>query len=226
MTTSPFNPTQPMKPEDLVAVSKHWGVLLSFGLIFAGLGAAVLAWPDKSVTVAAVLMAISLLVSGLFGLVASFTQPDRTSISRVLMAISGALSIALGLAAFQGVTQAIAILVLIVGIGWVMRGIIDLVAGLQAKGVPGRGLTITSGVLGLFAGAAILVWPGITLTVLCWIVGLTLLVLGLVQVVGAFTLRSTGARLAEEAALGAGQPRGTVQEVLGTEVLVTEVDAR
>ena len=107
-------------------------------------------------------MGISLLISGVFGLVASFTQPDQSTGSRVLMAISGAVSIALGLVAFQGISQAIAILVLVVGIGWIMRGIIELVAGLQATGVPGRGLTITAGIIGIAAGAAVLLWPDIT----------------------------------------------------------------
>jgi len=199
MTTSnDYSTDQPVevfKVDDIVAASKHWGVLLAFGILTGGLGAAMIIWPDKTVAVAAVLFGISLLISGVFGLVASFTQPDRSTGSRVLMAISGAISIALGLIAFRGITQAIAILVILVGIGWVMRGIIELVAGIQApKGMPGRGLTITSGVIGLAAGAAILVWPSITLTVLVWIVALTLILIGLVEIVAAFQLRSAGQR--------------------------------
>ncbi len=187
---------QPFSTADVVATSKHWGVLLAFGILAGGLGAVIIAWPDKTVAVAAVLLGISLLISGVFGLVGSFTQPDRSAASRVLMATSGAISIALGLIAFQGITQAVAILVIVIGIGWLMRGVIELVAGLQAKGVPGRGLVIASGVVGIGAGVAIMVWPSITLTVLCWIVGVTLILVGLLQIVAAFALRSLGSRAA------------------------------
>jgi uncharacterized membrane protein HdeD (DUF308 family) len=200
MTTNNVIVVEGPTPEDIVATSKHWGVLLAFGILTAGFGAAVIAWPDKTVAVAAFLLGISLLISGVFGLVASFTQPDRTAGSRVLMAMSGAISVALGLVAFQGVTQAISILVLLVGIGWIMRGIIELVAGLQAKGLPGRGMSIAAGIIAIAAGAAILLWPSITLTVLCWIVGLTLLAIGAVEIAAAFAVRSAGKRAA--AALG------------------------
>jgi uncharacterized membrane protein HdeD (DUF308 family) len=171
-------------------LGKHWGVVLSFGIIIAGLGIAVMAWPDKTISILAVLMGISLLVSGIFSLVGSFTQPDQQTGSRVLMAISGALSIVLGFIAFQGITQATAILALLVGVGWLVRGIFELVSGFgAAKGTPGRGLVITIGVLSIAAGAAVLLWPSITLTALAWISGLWLLVLGLLQVVAAFGLR-------------------------------------
>ncbi len=192
MTTNTTAPGDAFEAPDLVATSKHWGVLLTFGILTAGLGAFIIAWPEKTVAVAAVLLGISLLISGVFSLVASFTQPDRTTGARVLMAISGVLSIALAFIAFQGIAQAVALLVIIVGIGWLVRGIIELIAGIQAKGVPGRGFVITGGVIAILAGAAVLVWPSITLTVLCWILGLTLVLIGVLEIAASFQLRSVG----------------------------------
>lgn len=178
------------------ALGKHWGVVLSFGIVISGLGIAVMAWPDKTIGVLAILLGFSLLVSGIFSLVGSFTQPDQQAGSRVLMAISGALSIVLGFIAFQGISQATAILALLVGVGWLIRGIFELVAGIgAAKGTPGRGLAITVGALSVAAGAAVLLWPSITLTALVWISGLWLLVLGLLQIVAAFGLRKAAREL-------------------------------
>lgn len=105
------------------------------------------------------------------------------------------LSIALGVVAFRGISQATAILALIVGIGWLVRGTFDLVAGLSAPGTPGRGWVIAGGVLSIVAGLAVLLWPSITLTALAWLVGLWLLVIGLVQVISAFALRRAAASL-------------------------------
>ncbi len=175
------------------ALGQHWGVLLSFGIVLGGLGVAIMVWPDITVGVAAVLLGISLLVSGVFSVVASFTQPDQTTATRVLTAMSGALSIGLGFVAFRGIVQAATILALIVGIGWLVRGMFDLTAGLSARGVPGRGWVITSGVMAIVAGIAVLVWPGITLIALAWVTGLSLLVIGLTQVASAFALRRLAA---------------------------------
>ncbi len=203
MTTSSTTTTGvEITADDVVATSKHWGILLTFGILTAGLGAAIIAWPDKTVAVVAVLLGFSLLISGIFSLVASFTQPDRTTGSRVLMAISGVLSVALGFLAFQGVTQAVTILVIIVGLGWLMRGILELVAGISAKGVPGRGLVIAGGVISIAAGGAILLWPSATLTVIAWIVGFTLVAIGIVQMIAAFQLRSIGAQVAQSITTG------------------------
>lgn len=177
------------------AVGKHWGVVLSFGIVLAGLGIAIMVWPNITIGVTALLLGLSLLVSGVFSLVASVTQPDQQTGSRVLMAISGALSIALGVVAFRGITQAVAILALIVGVGWLVRGVFDIMSGISAKGVPGRGWVITGGVLGTVAGIAVLAWPGITLTALAWVTGLWLVVIGIVQVVAAFSLRSLAKRV-------------------------------
>ena len=79
----------------------------------------------------------ALFFGGIFTLIGSFTQPDQSSGTRVMMAISGAISIVLGLIAFQGVAQAQAVLVLVVGVSWVFTGIVTLIAGINAAGVPG-----------------------------------------------------------------------------------------
>jgi uncharacterized membrane protein HdeD (DUF308 family) len=200
-TTNDMTPTPGLTDAEarqiVGALGKHWGVVLSFGIIISGLGIAVMVWPDKTISVLAVLLGISLLISGIFSLVGSFTQPDQQTGSRVLMAISGALSIVLGFIAFQGITQATAILALLVGVGWLVRGIFELVAGIgAAKGTPGCGLVITIGALSVAAGAAVLLWPSITLTALVWISGLWLLVLGLLQIVAAFGLRKAAREFA------------------------------
>ncbi len=180
----------------IATIGRHWGVLLSFGVLAAGLGIAMMVWPQATIAVVAILLGLSLLVSGVFSLVSGFTAPDQQTSTRVLSVITGVLSIVLGLVAFRGIAQATAILAIVVGIGWVLRGIVDVVNGIAAKGVPGRGLVITIGVLSLIAGLVVLLWPQITLTALAWIGGLWMLLLGIVQIVAAFTLRSAGKKAA------------------------------
>lgn len=187
------------QPEDDVAeligqVGRHWGALLAMGIVLIVLGGAIMFWPQATVSVLAILLGVSLIVSGIFGLVASFTTGSADTGTRVLQGIVGGLSILLGVLAFQSIFQAVEILALFIGIGWLMRGIFDIVIGLQSKGRPGRGWTIAFGVLGTLAGIVVLVWPGMTLAVLAWITGLWLVLFGVLQVIGSFAVRNAARR--------------------------------
>lgn len=170
-------------------VGKHWGMVLSSGLVMIGFGLAVIVWPQATVSIIAVLLGIALIVTGLFSVVGSLTRPDRPTATRVLMGTSGVLSIVLGAVALSGLTEAIWILGLLIGFGWIFSGVADLAVGLSAKGMPGRGVAITGGILGIIAGAVVVLWPGKTLLVLAWISGVALVVLGIVQVIMAIRLR-------------------------------------
>jgi uncharacterized membrane protein HdeD (DUF308 family) len=55
--------------------------------------------------------------------------------------------------------------------------------------MPGRGLSLLSGVLGVIAGLVLLVWPSISILTLAFLVGIWLVVLGITQVSAAMQLR-------------------------------------
>lgn len=170
-------------------VGRNWGLLLGFGIILGGLGVAVMVWPEATIGVVAVLLGIALLVSGIFSVIGALTRSDHATPLRLLSGISGALSILLGVLAFSGITEAVTILTLMIGFGWMVRGIGELVVGISAKGAPGRGLTIAAGALGIVAGAVVLLWPSITLLALAYVSGIWLVLLGILQIVLAFRLR-------------------------------------
>lgn len=179
--------------EVLARMGKHWGLFLFFGVISVGLGIAMMVWPQITVGIVAIFLGAWLLVSGVFSLVSSFATAEADTAARVMMGIVGVLSILLGILCFRSIFQAVEILALFVGIGWLMRGIFDLVAGIQAKGQQGRGLTIFLGVLGIVAGSVVLIWPGITLTVLAWVSGVWLVLMGIVWIFGSFQLKKAAA---------------------------------
>jgi uncharacterized membrane protein HdeD (DUF308 family) len=179
-------------------LGKNWGIFLFFGVVSVGLGIAIVVWPQVTVGIVVILLGAWLLVSGVFSLVSSFAKANADTASRGMMGIVGALSILLGILCFRSIYQAVEILALFVGIGWLMRGVFDLVGGAQTKGKPGRGLWIFMGLLGIAAGVVVLVWPGITLTALAWVSGIWLIVLGLVWVVASLRLRAEVKKLAVE----------------------------
>src|SRR6185437_11146485 len=56
--------------------------------------------------------------------------------------------------------------VLVVGVIWVIHGIGDLMTAITMGKVPGRGLKVLTGIVGLAAGLVVLFWPSISLILL------------------------------------------------------------
>lgn len=169
---------------------KSWWIVLVVGLLSGLLGVLILVWPGKTIAVAAVLFGIWLIVSGIVQVVQGFNRDFSTG-ERVLSIIVGAISIILGVLCFRGgITNGVYILSLFIGFSFLFRGILQLIGGIGAKGVQGRGLLIFSGILGIIAGIIVLSMPGASLTVLALVVGIWLIVLALIEIFYAFKIKS------------------------------------
>lgn len=182
-----------------------WMSAVLFGLLGVILGIVVLAWPGPSILVAAGLFGVYLVVSGIVMVVLAFRLPESTG-SRVLNFISGVLSVILGILAFRHFGQGYAILLLAIwiGIGFIFRGITALAFAAGGKGVPGRGWTIFFGIISLLAGLVVLAYPFDSIVTLALVVGIWLVVLGVLEVISGFGMRSD-AKKVENAAGAARQ---------------------
>ena len=109
--------------------------------------------------------------------------------SRVLLAVLGVLGILVGIFVLRHLFQTVVILVLLLGVYWVLHGVIEFFVAIDHKGVPGRGISITMGILSFIAGIIVLSWPAPTLLVLVWVLGIWLVAYGLIGIVGAFMVR-------------------------------------
>lgn len=170
-------------------LGRTFGAVLAFGLATIALGIILMVFTEQSVAFFAVIVGIYLIFSGIFMIVASFSSETGGTGMRVLSAIAGLFSVLLGIVAFRGISQAVAVLALLIGVGWVVRGIAELIEGISNPGMPARGWVIFIGALSLVAGIVVLAWPAITLNALVWVTGLWLVFLGIVEVVGSLQLR-------------------------------------
>ncbi|MCU0265007.1 MAG: HdeD family acid-resistance protein [Actinomycetia bacterium] len=187
--TSPAASSRSDVQDVLASIGRNWGWLLFGAVVSILVGIALLAWPKATVLVIAVLLGSYLLVSGVFQFVMGFATRDVSGGTRALMVLSGGLSFVLGLMMFKGPYQAASILALLIGFGWLFRGIAELVGGISDKGASGRGWQIFLGLLGVLAGITVIVWPISSLAVLAWVSGIWLIVIGIVQVFAAFAVR-------------------------------------
>ncbi|PYC87418.1 hypothetical protein C7C46_04885 [Streptomyces tateyamensis] len=192
--TLPGNPTE---PSPLAALARFgWHAALTLGLIALGLGIVVLAWPHSTLEVVGVLFGIYLVISGILQIVLASTVHVSTGL-RVLGFISGALSLLLGLLCFRGPYQSVLLLSLWIGIGWLFRGTTATVAALDLPGgTPGRGWQIALGLITAIAGVILLVDPFGSILALTVMAGIWLVLIGLVELGHAVSLRSEAKRLA------------------------------
>lgn len=175
-------------PDNMMAViGRNWWVLLFAGILSLLVGIAAIAWPGKTVIVVAVVFAIWLIVSGIFSIVRGFAS-GLTGGMRALFIITGILSLVLGIFAIRGEFQELYILSLFIGIGFLFRGFSTLFLGFESK--DGRGWNIFFGVVMLIGGLIVLIWPGISLVTLTWVVGIWLVVIGIYEIIAAFSVKS------------------------------------
>ena len=180
----------------LGSIGDKWWVLLVLGVISLVAGLLVVFNPNAAILTIAIFFGIWLLVSGIFTLIRGFGDTMETG-ARVLSIIVGALSIVLGIMCFRNIANAVELLALFVGIGLVMRGLLEFIVGLSAKGTDGRGSLIFLGVVTFALGVAALVWPNLALGTLVYLIGFALIVMAILEIISAFRVKALGDRIDE-----------------------------
>jgi len=168
----------------------HWGLVLAYGVITLGLGIALTVWPDASVTVFTVLLAIQLIIAGIFRIGAALSVSRSDGGVRALVGLSGGLALIVGLLILRDPLQSVLVLGMILGVFWVIAGVVDIIGAFIAPPPSGRGWEVFTGVVTLLAGGFLLVYTDLSLRVLVVFVGVWLIVAGILAVVAAFKLRS------------------------------------
>ncbi len=173
-----------------------WQLLLLIGVAAVALGVIVLAWPGKTLFVAGVLFGIYLVVSGIGYMFASFGTHAGVAM-RVLTFITGVVSLVLGFFCFREEFEAVWLLAIWIGIGWLFRGMTLLAAALSFDHLPGRGWQALSGLIIVIGGAVMIISPLRSIAILTLVAGCWLIVIGIMDVVSAFQVRSRAKRVAE-----------------------------
>lgn len=172
-----------------------WKATLLSGVLAVALGIAVVAWPGKTILVAAIFFGAYLLVTGIAQVVLAFSLKASTG-GRVLLFISGAASVILGALALIRITDAVLLLAIWIGVGFIFRGVATAMSAISDPTLPGRAWNIFVGVISLIAGIVVMVAPFESLGTLTLVAGLSLIIIGVMEIVTAFGIRSALAKSA------------------------------
>jgi uncharacterized membrane protein HdeD (DUF308 family) len=159
-----------------------WWLALAAALVSVVVGIMIMVWPSATLKVVVVLVGLWLLVRGLVQIVQAVAGRGRDGAERVILGLVGVFFVGAGILALRNLFASLVVIATVIGLMWLLGGIVDLIA---AFGGPGGGVRVWRIVLGLLSiGAAlvILIWPDLTLVTLVYISGLWLVIVGLIQV--------------------------------------------
>ncbi len=174
----------------LPLLRRTWQAVLTAAALTFVLGVILLAWPHATVIVAGVLIGVALLITGVLQLLQGILATDDTGPMRAGHVVIGLLAALAGLYSLRRIDVTVALLAFIVGLFWVVHGLVDIVVAVTGPAGRSRALTAVVGVASLLAGLIVIFWPGISLTVLVVVLGIWLVVYAILLVFLAFQLRA------------------------------------
>jgi uncharacterized membrane protein HdeD (DUF308 family) len=161
-------------------------VTLIIGLVTLALGIVVAFHPSGSLNVIAVLLGVTLLITGIFHLVRAFTGDEG---HRVWPGIAGLLLIVVGVVLIRHLHVTVALIGLLVGISWIAEGVSALAIGFSRDAAEGQGWWIFFGIISLIGGIVVAASPVTTLTAIAILLGIWFIIQGLFMIIAALMLR-------------------------------------
>ena len=173
-----------------------WGLALSAGIIAIVIGIVVIAWPQATVGVVAILFGIQLLVQGAIRIIQGCAATEESLWLRGLYVLFGIACLAVGFLALGHLMKTAGVLAVLFGLSLFIGGSIECVRLLTHRHGSGHGVALTIAILSMVAGLAVLADPRMSLTLLIWVLGLWLITWGCLTVFITLAIRHMNKRVA------------------------------
>ncbi|WP_417511841.1 HdeD family acid-resistance protein [Microbacterium sp.] len=152
-------------------------------------GVVLLVWPLKTAIIVTGIIAAYLIIAGLVYVGLGIFSGRKSGWARIGFIALGALYIVAGVVAFLNLAAATITLAFVtaifLGVSWIVDGIVSLTL-LNKDG--SKAWTIIYAILSIAAGVIVLFSPLLAAVALWWVLGITLVVLGIIQIIRAITL--------------------------------------
>jgi uncharacterized membrane protein HdeD (DUF308 family) len=168
----------------LEAMTRNWGAIALRGVIAVLLGVIAIVWPGPTVAVLVILLGAFALVEGVTNILAGVRAREVWAVAE------GIISVIVGIVivVWPAIT-ALALLYLVAA--WaILTGILRIVAAIQLRRViRNEWLLAGSGLASVIFGVIAAVFPGAGILALIWLLGAWLIVLGVILIAFALSLR-------------------------------------
>ncbi|MFB9311068.1 uncharacterized membrane protein HdeD (DUF308 family) [Agromyces hippuratus] len=158
------------------------------GVLALIVGVLILVWPGKTAIVVTAIIAIYAIAAGLVYAGLGIFVQGKSGWSRVGNIVLGIVFVLAGVIAFMNLAQTKAWLAvflgILVGIMWIVEGIVALSS---LRDSSSKGWSVFFAIISIAAGIMLLFSPMWGAAVLWWLLGISLIVLGVINIVRAFS---------------------------------------
>lgn len=162
-------------------------VLAIGGLTALIMGVIILLWPSKSLQVVVALIAVYAIIIGIVYLGVAITASEKSGWSRAGNGLLGLLYIIAGIVFFANLSSAattmMTVLGIVLGVMWIAEGVMAFTTLARATT---QGWSIFYGVVTIVAGIIMLSSPFWAMSALWWMLGISLIVMGGLQLARSF----------------------------------------
>jgi uncharacterized membrane protein HdeD (DUF308 family) len=170
-------------------LAHNWWLLLLRGLASVAFGVMAFSWPKLTLLTLVVLFAAFVVVDGVFAVAAAVMGKQERG-ARWWLAVVGLISIGTGIAAYlmPGVTALT--FALIIGAWSIATGIFQIIGAIRLrKEIEGEWLLVACGLGNVVFGLLVMLWPGLGLLTMIYLIGFYAIFYGFVLSVLALRLR-------------------------------------
>lgn len=179
-----------MAKNELSPLAKQlWGLAIAQGVLAILFGILALFWPGLTVALLIVLFSVFVLVWGVVGVITGLSTIGSNKFWWLELIFS---VLAVGLAVFmlRNPVDAAAIFILVIGLTFLVRGVVDLLEGLfdADRSSDSRIFAVLAGIIGVLAGIVTLLYPVSAGVAVVWVIGLYAVLYGALSI--GFALRA------------------------------------
>ncbi len=173
-----------MAKNELSPLAKQlWGLAIAQGVLAILFGILALFWPGLTVALLIVLFSVFVLVWGVVGVIVGLSTISSNKFWWVELLFS-VLAIGLAVYMLRNPVDAAAFFVLLIGITFLVRGVVDVLEGLfdTARSGDSRVFSVLAGVIGVIAGIVVLLYPVSAGVAVVWVIGLYAVLYGALSI--------------------------------------------
>ncbi|MBD0860460.1 DUF308 domain-containing protein [Gordonia sp. zg691] len=164
-------------PDEVIGAVRT--ALIITSIVGIVIGVIAILWPGPTIVVVAMLFAISLIIAGIFRIYQAFAASFLGTGMRILLGVIGAIVLLAGVIALFSPGDAVWLLAVFIGVGWIFQGVADLYAAITKSGHVPTWFLILSGIVAVIAGIVMMILPAFSLEVLAWVGGIMLVALSI-----------------------------------------------
>jgi uncharacterized membrane protein HdeD (DUF308 family) len=161
------------------------GPRIALGVGTVLLGLVVLLWPEATLVVVAVLFGAQLVVVGAMRIATAVVSHGEEGWLRAVLFLVGVLVLLAGLLCLRNPSASLLGLVVLISLGWLVNGVMELLAAASPDVSGARWLLVVGGIVSIVGALLVLFWPGLALLTFTKLGGWLLVIFGVMATASA-----------------------------------------